>query len=160
MTTALDGANRPSYGATSLGIEIPALNLATTIVGVNLQSGTWDVSWLQNQVGWLNGTAYPTWAGNSVLTAHSINTDGRPGIFYNLRGLRAGDFISVNNAGYRYTYKVVSNKSVQPNDISVLKHQEKSYLTLLTCDKYDMKSGTFLRRTVVSAVLVDVSAIK
>jgi len=126
------------------------------VVGVQLESGSWDVSWLQNQVGWLNGTAYPTWTGNSVLMGHTVNAVGGPSVFSNLKGLNSGEFIFVYDKGYRYTYKVESNKSVRPNDISVLKHEEKAYLTLITCDVYDEKAETYLRRIVVRAVLVDV----
>jgi len=158
--TILTTNNRPIYNSTSVSLEIPALKVNTSIVGVKLQNGSWDVSWLQNQIGWLNGTAYPTWNGNSVLTGHAVNVDGKPGIFSKLKYLQAGEYIFVYNSGYRYTYKVISNKSVQRNDISVLKHQERAYLTLITCDNYDVKSSTYLNRIAVSAVLIDTQAIK
>ena len=67
--TELNPASRPAYNSTNLTIKIPAIKVNTSIVGVQLKNGNWDVSWLQNQVGWLNGTAYPTWTGNSVLMA-------------------------------------------------------------------------------------------
>jgi LPXTG-site transpeptidase (sortase) family protein len=62
----------------------------------------------------------------------------------------------VYSSGYRYTYKVVSNDLVQPDDVSVMKHAEKSFLTLITCDSYDEGTGTYLRRVAVGAALVDV----
>jgi LPXTG-site transpeptidase (sortase) family protein len=111
---------------------------------------------LQNQVGWLNGTAYPTWNGNSVLTGHVVNADGKPSIFYRLKSLGVGEYILVYNNGYQYTYKVVSNTLVPPNDIGVMKHQEKPFLTLITCDNYDKNTGTYLQRVAVGATLVDV----
>ena len=77
-----------------------------------------------------------------------------------LKYLKVGEYIFVYDSGYRYTYKVVSNKSVQPNDISVLKHEEKAYITLITCDNFDIKSATFLNRIVVRAVLVDTRLVK
>jgi LPXTG-site transpeptidase (sortase) family protein len=157
-STRLDHSARPVYDATSLAIEIPVIKVDTSIVGVQSKNGRWDVSWLQDQVGWLNGTAYPTWKGNSLLTAHVVNADGKPGVFSKLKALGVGEYIYVYNAGYRYTYQVVSNAYVQPNDITVMKHEEKSYLTLITCDTYDEKTGTYLRRVVVRAVLVDVRA--
>ena len=64
------------------------------------------------------------------------------------------------NAGYRYTYKVVSNSLVEPTDASVMNHQDKSYLTLITCDSYDDETGTYLRRVAIGAALVDVRPIK
>lgn len=160
IQTVLNTTDRPIYNSTNTTLQIPALKVDTTIVGVKLQNGSWDVSWLQNQIGWLSGTAYPTWNGNSVLTGHAVNADGKPGIFSKLKYLQAGEYIFVYDSGYRYTYKVVSNKSVKSNDISVLKHQERAYLTLITCDNYDVKSSTYLNRVAVSAVLIDTQAIK
>jgi LPXTG-site transpeptidase (sortase) family protein len=144
------------YDATSLSLEIPVIQVKTAIVGVETKNGGWDVSWLQDQVGWLNGTAYPTWKGNSVLTGHVVNTEGKPGVFFKLKSLGLGEYIFVYNSGYRYTYKVLSNVLVQPNDPSLMKHQENSFLTLITCDTYDEKTGTYLRRVMVGAALVDV----
>ena len=144
----------------TLTLEIPSINVNTPIVGVELNAGNWDVSWLVDQAGWLSGTAYPTWNGNSVLTAHVVNADGKPGLFARLNKVRVGDYIFLYQSGYRYTYQIVSNKYVPSNDISVLKHEEKSVLTLITCDNYNEKTGTYLRRVVVSAVLVDISPIK
>jgi LPXTG-site transpeptidase (sortase) family protein len=160
MVTKLDASARPAYAPTSLSIEIPVLKVNSSIVGVESKKGRWDVSWLQNQVGWLNGTAFPTWKGNSLLTAHLVNADGRPGVFYGLKALGVGEYIFVNNSGYRYIYRVVSNTLVQPNDSSVMKHEEKSYLTLITCDTYDETTGTYLRRVIVRAELVDVRILR
>lgn len=158
--TMLNGSSRQTYDPTRLQIVIPVINLKTSIVGIPFKAGDWDVSWLQNQVGWLNGTSYPTWSGNSVLTAHAVNSDGRPGVFTQLKNLKAGEYIFVESAVYRYIYKVVSNELVQPDDTSVLRHEEKPWLTLVTCDTYDEKSGAYLLRVAVRAVLVDVREIK
>jgi len=159
MVTNLDASSRPAYDDTELILEIPVIKVKTSIVGVEFKDGNWDVSWLQNQTGWLNGTAYPTWKGNSILTAHVVNADGKPGVFSRLKALGVGEYIFVINSGYRYTYQVVSNAYVSPNDASVMKHEDKSFLTLITCDTYDEKTGTYLRRVVVRAALVDVRPI-
>ena len=159
MITKLDTASYPAYDATSLTIEIPVLKVNSSIVGVESKQGSWDVSWLQDQVGWLNGTAYPTWKGNSVLTGHVVNADGKPGVFSRLKSLGIGEYIFVYSAGYRFTYKVVSNALVQPTDAGVMKHEDASFLTLITCDTYDEKTGTYLQRVVIGAALVDVRPI-
>ncbi len=65
------------YG--DLWLEIPALGLGTDIVGVPQSGGGWDVSWLGEQAGYLDGTAFPTWAGNSVITAHVTLASGETG---------------------------------------------------------------------------------
>jgi LPXTG-site transpeptidase (sortase) family protein len=159
MVTNLNASSHPAYAATELTLEIPVLKVKTPIVGVEFRDGNWDVSWLQDQTGWLNGTAYPTWKGNSVLTGHVVNADGKPGVFSRLKALGVGEYIFVMNAGYRYTYKVESNAYVSPQDASVMKHEDKSFLTLITCDTYDEKTGMYLRRVVVRAALVDVRPI-
>jgi hypothetical protein len=64
-----------------LWLEIPRLGVQMSIVGVPQTNGTWDVSWLGNQAGWLNGSAFPTWAGNSVLTGHVWNANNTAGPF-------------------------------------------------------------------------------
>src|SRR6266487_1806187 len=160
VVTKLDASSRPTYNATGLRVEIPVIQVDSSIVGVESKNGSWDVSWLQNQVGWLNGTAYPTWSGNSVLTAHVVNADGKAGVFSKLKALGLGEYIFVYNSGYRYTYKVVSNTIVQPTDSSVMRHEDKPYLTLITCDTYDEKTGTYLHRVAVHAVLVDVRPVR
>jgi LPXTG-site transpeptidase (sortase) family protein len=160
VVTKQDASSRPGYDPTSLTLEIPVLKVNTSIVGVESKKGNWDVSWLQNQVGWLSGTAYPTWKGNSVLTGHVVNADGKPGVFSYLKALGIGEYIFVYGAGYRYTYKVVSNTVVQPNDASVMKHADKSFLTLITCDTYDDKTGTYLHRVVIGATLVEVRPLR
>jgi LPXTG-site transpeptidase (sortase) family protein len=160
MLTKLDAPPRLLYQATSLTLEIPVIQVKTGIVGVESRQGGWDVSWLQEQVGWLHESAYPTWQGNSVLTGHVINANGEPGVFSRLKALGVGEYVFVYTSGYRYTYKVVSNDFVQPDDVSVMKHEEKSFLTLITCDSYDEGTGTYLRRVAVGAALVDVRPVQ
>jgi LPXTG-site transpeptidase (sortase) family protein len=160
MVMKLDTPSRLLYDATSLTIKIPVIKVNASIVGVESEEGGWDLSWLQDQVGWLNGTAYPTWKGNSVLTGHVVNANGKPGVFSRLKALGVGEYVFVYSSGYRYTYKVVSNAFVQPNDVSVMKHEEKSFLTLITCDTYDERTGTYLRRVAVGAALVDVRPVQ
>lgn len=157
IVTPLNVQNKPSYDAAGLVLEIPSIKVKSDVVGVQMKDGGWDLSWLQNQAGWLEGTAYPTWSGNSVLSAHVVNADGKPGLFSRLKYVKTGDFIFVHNSGYVYTYKIVSNEYDSPDDISVLNHETKPVLTLVTCDTYDLKSKTYLRRVVVKAVLVAVS---
>jgi LPXTG-site transpeptidase (sortase) family protein len=147
--------SRQYYAPTRIGLEIPVLKVDTTIAGVEIRNGGWDVSWLQDQVGWLNGTAYPTRKGNSVLTAHVVGADGKPGVFSKLKNLGVGEFIYIYNSGYRYTYMVESKQFVEPDDVSVFQHMDDATLTLITCDRFDEESNSYLLRVVVRASLVD-----
>lgn len=154
VRTELKEATKTAYESTELSIKIPSLAVDTSIVGVPYKDRTWNVSWLGKEAGWLQGTAYPTFTGNSVITGHLVTADGKPGPFYNLKLLTRGEYIYVDNGGFRYIYKVALKNLVQPNDESILDHRDESWLTLVTCDSYDPESGTYLRRLVVGAKLV------
>jgi LPXTG-site transpeptidase (sortase) family protein len=141
----------------SLWIEIPSLNVQMPIVGVPQTNGGWDVSWLGSQAGWLNGTAFPTWAGNSVLTGHVYDAYGKPGPFVQLHQLWWGDKVIVHAWGAQYVYEVRQVVEVGPTNISsVFRHEELPWVTLITCSGYDEASNSYKYRWVVQAVLVEV----
>lgn len=139
-----------------LRFSIPKQNLDLPIVGVPLAAQGWDLTWLSNQVGYLEGTAYPTWNGNTGLTAHVYNADGSPGPFVNLHLLRWGDRVEVSAFGKVYTYEVRSVSRVSANDLSVLNHEDRSWLTLITCQGYNENTEQYTWRVVVKAVLISV----
>lgn len=156
-----DLSNVPPQAYTATGdvtIEIPSLGVKLPVVGVPKKDGTWNVSWLTNQAGWLEGTAFPSWKGNSVLTSHVYLSNGLPGPFVNLGKLKYGDKIVIHAYGEKYTFEVRENKIVEPNDTSVMKHEEKSWLTLITCKEYDPATNTYRKRIAVRAVLVSVAS--
>jgi len=141
----------------NLWIEIPVLSLKTSITGVPLLSDNWDLTWLNRQVGWLQGTAFPTWNGNSVLTAHAYTADGLPGPFVSLKDLKYGDTFAIHLNAQKYTYIVQSKTLVTASDTSLLtRHETQDWVTLITCQQYDEKSKTYLYRWVVRAVLTSV----
>jgi LPXTG-site transpeptidase (sortase) family protein len=142
-----------------LRFAIPKQNLDLPIVGVPLTTDGWDLTWLSSQVGYLEGTAYPTWDGNTGLTAHVYNADGTPGPFVNLHLLRWGDKVEVTAFGQIFTYEVRSVERVSPNDLSVLRHEDRSWLTLITCQSFDETTGSYTWRVVVRAVLVSLQPI-
>jgi sortase (surface protein transpeptidase) len=41
--------------------------------------------------------------------------------------------------------------------MNAFKHEDKSWITLITCKEYDAKTDTYKKRIVVKAVLVDVT---
>ncbi len=137
-------------------VEIPSLGIKMPIVGVPLKNGEWNVSWLGNQAGWLEGSAFPSWNGNSVLTGHVFGYNGLPGPFFNLSNLKYGDKIIIHAYGAEFIYEVCGSEVVKPNDASVMKHEEKAWLTLLTCKEYDAKTNTYKKRLMIRAVLVSV----
>jgi LPXTG-site transpeptidase (sortase) family protein len=140
-------------------LEIPSLNVKSTIVGVPQNADdTWDVTWLGNSTGWLNGTAFPTWNGNSVLTAHVTNANGLEGPFAALKTLQYGDQVIVHMGGVKYVYEVRETKLARPYSTSYAfqSKQDASYLTLITCQFYNPLNENYLFRRVVRAVLIEV----
>jgi len=140
-----------------LSLEIPTLGINIPIVGVPLVDQEWDLTWLWNKAGWLNETAYPTWNGNSVMTGHVYLPNGLPGPFLNLDKLVWGDQIIVHANGLRYIYQIRAVNTVKADDMSAFKHEEKSWVTLITCKEYNETTDTYKKRIVVQAVLVEVT---
>jgi LPXTG-site transpeptidase (sortase) family protein len=141
-----------SYG--DLWLEIPAIGVKTTIVGVPRSGGGWDVTWLWGQAGYLDGTAFPTWSGNSVITAHVTLPTGSDGPFANLKSLHYGDRVIIHAWGLRHIYEVRGTDVVSPSDRTVFRHEERSWVTLVTCNGYEERTNSYRWRVVARAVLV------
>jgi LPXTG-site transpeptidase (sortase) family protein len=139
-----------------LEIEIPTLGIRTTIVGLEKSGSGWDVTWLGGQLGYLSGTAYPTFKGNSVITGHVYGADGLPGPFVDLHTLRWGDPVILHSYDQKFFYEVRAVRAVSPNDISAFEHKEQPWVTLVTCKDYDIRTDEYLQRLLVQAVLVKV----
>lgn len=140
-----------------LTIEIPTLGIKYSIVGVSLKDNNWDLTWLKDNVGYLEGSAYPTFSGNTVLTAHVLDSNNNLGPFSDIKGMQLGDKIFIRFNGQVYAYEVQENRKIRPFNISaVFEHEEYNWLTLVTCEDYVAKSGKYSYRRMVRAVLVSV----
>ena len=139
-------------------LEIPDLKLQVPLVGVPAVNGEWNVSWLGNNAGYLSGTAFPTWSGNTVITGHVWNADNQPGIFLDLKDLVYGDQILIHAWGEVYRYQVAANRRVSPlAPKAVLEHKDGDWITLFTCEDYGEFWGDYGYRRMVQAVLVDIT---
>lgn len=141
-----------TYG--DLWLEIPSLGVKMSIVGVPLTEEGWDVTWLGSRAGYLAGTAFPTRVGNSVITGHVTLPSGRTGPFSLLSLLHWDDSIIIHYGGQRYVYSVRGTASVSPTDPQILRHEDRAWLTLVTCQDFDPLRGEYRRRYLVKAVLV------
>ena len=76
----------------------------------------------------------------------------------NLSKMHWGDKITVKLQGQSYVYEVRQVlENVRPSDIDALMvHKENPWLTLVTCQGYDLVSDTYRWRIMVRAVLVKV----
>ncbi len=143
-------------GGGGMVLSIPELGVSSTVLGVPKSTSGWNVRWLGNYIGWLSGTAFPTWKGNSVLTGHIYNNTGDPGVFINLDKLSWGDQIIITAWGQDHIYEVREKVYVKPDDVaSVMQHEEQDWLTLLTCYGYDESTGEFTLRLMVRAVRIN-----
>ena len=148
------------YNAYSdLSISIPTLQLNADVVGVPVSAGSWDITWLGDNLGYLNGTAFPTWKGNSAITGHVTLSNGLPGPFAELGKLRWGDRVIVRAFSQEFVYEVRALWFVKPDDLSVLSHKDEAWLTLITCQEYDNVTGKYKTRVAVQAVLVSVNPV-
>lgn len=141
-----------------LWLEIPELDIEVDIVGVPQGGSGWDTSWLWNRAGYLEGTAFPTWEGNSAIAGHAVLPSGVPGPFARLPKLAWGDTIIVHGWGQRYIYEVRSIAQVTPDDVSILQHESYPWLTLITCQDFDPARGEYMRRTIVRAIQTGIEA--
>jgi len=142
-----------------VSLEIPSLAIEAPIVGVPISQDGWNLSWLGDQAGWLHDTAFPSWAGNSAITAHVYDANGQPGLFNNLSELKWGDEVIVHACGQAYMYEVRTvEKYVRPGDTSsVFQHEDYPWLTLITCRGYDEESDSYKWRVVVRAVQTNIN---
>lgn len=147
-----------TYSPTDLTLEIPSLKVKSNIVGVLKSGDGWDVTWLGNSVGWLEGSAFPTWKGNTVLTAHVWNADNTPGVFAEIKDLKYGERFYVHAFGQTYVYEVRENARLWGSNRvdKAFKSEEYDWVTLLTCEGYNPLTGEYLFRRIVRAVLVEV----
>ena len=137
-------------------LRIPGLGVNTEILGVPKTDGEWDVAWLGDNAGWLQGTAWPasSKAGNAVLTGHSYNHLGRPGIFSNLHLLGYGSPIYISAFGETYVYSVEDVKTVYADTPQVLSQDtDHPKLTLITCKYFNEATGEYDGRIIVTARL-------
>jgi LPXTG-site transpeptidase (sortase) family protein len=138
-------------------LEIPSQKVKMDIVGVPKVDGEWDVSWLWRDAGYLEGSSFPTYSGNSVITGHVYLPNGLPGPFVDISKLKYGDRITVHAYGQSFIYEVRKVEYLKPSDVSkAFEHKEESWVTLLTCRSYDEKSDSYRQRVTVKAVLVKV----
>lgn len=153
--TDISGLSPAEYKTiASVNLEIPVLNLKLPVVGIPMKDKSWDVNWLLNQAGWLEGSAFPGFSGNSVLTSYATLSYGQAGPFASLHKLKNGDRILIHSFGELFVYEVRSIQNLKPTDPAILQHEEKSWLTLVTCANYSEMAGTYLERLTVKAELV------
>ncbi len=140
----------------TLRVTAEKASLVATITRVYFSNtDNWDVSYLNEYAGHLQGTAEIGQGGNVVLAGHVQLKDGRPGPFANIAHLTTGDPIAIvsdapgNPVVMRYRVNEV--RVVDPQDLNVIRNHGYEELTLVTCQDWDEKARTYNKRVIVHA---------
>jgi len=130
---------------TKKGSPLAVLRFERLKLRVPVFAGTDD--WTLNRgAGWIVGTTRPGAAGNVGIAAH------RDSFFRVLKDIRSGDALELISGARTATYAVSQVEIVDPDDVSVLRPNGESSLTLVTCYPFYFV-GPAPRRFVVHATL-------
>lgn len=145
------------YQRSPMILKVPGLNQSLEVFGIPPVDGEWDVTWLGQDAGYLQGSAFPTHEGNSILTAHVWDAYNNPGPFYGLKDLRYGDKFMIEAYGKTYTYEIRESEQLLETDVAqMMTPKQGSWITLMTCEAYDEGEDKYTYRRLVRGVLVDV----
>lgn len=146
-----------NYQPLNVTIEIPSLDLYSEIVEVPNEDGEYKVTWLNDAVGLLEGSAIPG-EGNTILVGHNHLNDTKNGPFIALSSLEKGTRLFILNAdGNMKTYIVYANEAVAETDVEAVLNISEAYensITMITCENEKMDGG-YANRRVVAAKLMD-----
>lgn len=141
---------------TSIGI--PKINAVSTLVPLGLaENNQHEVPPVDKpeQAGWYEYGPRPGDPGPAIILGH-INGHGKPGIFYHLDKLVAGDdVLIVDNSGRSMRFTVYKTESVPKDDFPadrVYGNTDTSELRLITCGgAYDAATHNYKNNTIVYA---------
>lgn len=143
---------------TPVAVRIDALGVDAEIIPKGTAAdGQLDVPPDGSTVVWYRAGSVPGRAGSAVLAAH-VDYDGRPGVFYALDRLTAGDTVEVDfDDGSTMTFGVEDNtrydKQVLPID-GLFTRNGDAVLTLITCGgQFNHTARHYESNTVVQATL-------
>jgi LPXTG-site transpeptidase (sortase) family protein len=146
-------------GKVRISPALPARRVIIPTIGVDskvIQLGTkldrnghlaWETA--PFAVGQHKGLAGPGENGNMVLSGH-ISSPAEGAVFHKLPLLKVDEAVIVGTEERQYLYRVVSVKTVTPDQVSVLDQTPDPTLTVITC----VPDGIYSHRLVVTARLV------
>lgn len=148
----------PDTTAEPLPMElyIPSIGLHTAIIEAPFAGREWDISRLAGEVAHLQGTAYPDQQNNMVLAGHVTIPNAGWGPFQGLESLALGDRVFVGWGSVLYTYEIIEQQVVTPNNVEMTFPTGDARLTLITCANWDETVETYTHRTIVIAQLIAV----
>lgn len=141
-----------------VSFSIPAIGAGSDLLALGLrENGSLEVppDGPGAPASWYNQSPTPGEQGPAVLLGHVNATDGGPGVFANLRTLKAGDIIDITREDGTTASFAVERGEQYPKDnfptLTVYGNTAGSELRLITCDGYDPDTGLFDDNYVVYA---------
>ena len=141
-----------------VSFTIPAIGAGSDLLALGLrENGSLEVppDGPGAPASWYNQSPSPGEQGPTVLLGHVNATDGGPGVFADLRALKAGDVVEVTRQdGTVVKFAVDRGEQYPKNDfptLTVYGNTDGAELRLITCDGYDPASGLFDDNYVVYA---------
>jgi len=140
-------------------LQIPALGVSTTVVGLGLNAdGSLQVPGNFSQAGWYRASPTPGALGPAVVVGHVDSAASGPAVFYRLADLRPGDGISIQRADGSTAVFTVTGVREYPKDHFptglVYANTSDAALRLITCGGgFDAVSGHYRDNIVVFARL-------
>ena len=135
----------------NLRIKIPVIGVDTELMAVPETERTWDVEWLQDQAGLLDGTALPG-EGISIIAAHNTLNAEKTGPFFRLSALQKNDTVLISGAdGSVQIFRVFANELLDPGDMDKLvsiAQNGNNTLVLVTCENESAAGGYLARRVI------------
>ena len=141
-----------------VSFTIPAIGAGSDLLALGLrENGSLEVppDGPGAPASWYNQSPSPGEQGPTVLLGHVNATDGGPGVFADLRALKAGDVVEITRQdGTVVKFAVDRGEQYPKNDfptLTVYGNTDGAELRLITCDGYDPASGLFDDNYVVYA---------
>ncbi|WP_395398530.1 class F sortase [Arthrobacter sp. UC242_113] len=157
-TAIVPSPARPAPAPVS--VAVPSIGVQSPVVKLKLRAnGSLEVppDGPGAPAGWYSGSPSPGETGPAVFLGHVNATDGGPGVFANLRGLKTGAEIRVQRADKSAAvFTVTRAAAYRKNDFptfEVYGNTKGPELRLITCDGYDPATGLFNDNYVVYAKL-------
>jgi LPXTG-site transpeptidase (sortase) family protein len=149
--------------STPMNVTVPSIEASSSLISLGKKpDGELEVPPLTNpkQASWYNGSPSPGTLGPAVILGH-INGDGKAGIFYRLKDVKAGDQVFVARQDGQTAIFTVSHidtvpKNAFPSD-QVYGDTPDSQLRLITCGGvFDPAAKSYEANVVVYANLTGV----
>lgn len=134
-------------------LAIPTLKVNTSVRSKPYAELTWDLSDLGHDIAFLEDVPGQETSYNLIFAGHVTVRNGSNGPFRYLRKLVPGDKILLYKGEQIFTYTVIEQQLVYPDDTSVLADTPQPQVTLITCNTWDEETLSYLRRLIITAQL-------